>query len=284
MKNFLLITNSAKDINAEYSKKVIETLERHGCRCCAHFQTSEKNGGGFALADPVDVPAETEAVLSLGGDGTFIHVSKDLLKLDIPVLGINLGTLGYLTEVGTDQLESAVEALASDNYHIEEHILLKGTILRDGKPFRSDLALNDIVMNRSIMTGISYFDLKIDGKFLNGYAADGIIVSTPTGSTGYNLSAGGPIVLPTASIVLITPLCAHTLNSRSIVLPANVRIEIIPRVRDDRKQLNYVSFDGEQEIRLEDGDEISIRMADVGTKIIKINDTSFVENLSKKMR
>ena len=284
MKNFLIAANSSKAGSEEYANRMISILEKNGCRCTAYL-TSEDHDGRLTYADPEKVPADTEAILSLGGDGTYIHVAKELLKLNLPVLGVNYGTLGYLTEVDADHFEDALNSILSGDYKIEEHILLKAEVIRNGRSVYSDLAVNDIVMNRSISTGISYFDVRIDGNFLNSYAADGIILSTPTGSTGYNLSAGGPVVLPSAEIFLVTPLCAHTLNSRSMVFPASVEIELVPRPGTaDKPQINYLTVDGGKEFILQDGDIIKASKTSIHIKAIKIDKMSFVEHLGKKMR
>ncbi|MBR3004372.1 MAG: NAD(+)/NADH kinase [Lachnospiraceae bacterium] len=285
MRDFLLVTNSVKEEGIEYSKKLIEILERKGCRCTANLFTKEHHGGGYLFTDPGLVPAETDAVLVLGGDGTFIHAAKDLISLDLPIMGINFGTLGYLTEVKADEFEDALDIILNNEHYIEKRMLLAGDIIRDREVIHSDIALNDIVLNRSLSTGVINYDVVVNADLLYSYSADGIIISTPTGSTGYNLSAGGPVVQPTAEIILATPIAAHTLNSRSIAFSADVEINLIVKKRfTEREQRRVVSFDGEREIILEDGDIIRIRKADRVTKVIKVNKMSFVEQLGKKMR
>lgn len=285
MKDFLLITNSAKEKGVEYSEKLIKILESKGCRCSASLFTKESTDKPYLYTDPALVPEETDAVLVLGGDGTFLHAAKDLINLDLPIMGINFGTLGYLTEVTADGFEDALNIILNNEHFVEKRMLLAGDIIRGREVIHSDMALNDIVLNRSLSTGVINFDVVVNSNFLNSYSADGIIVATPTGSTGYNLSAGGPVVQPTAEIILATPLCAHTLNSRSIAFSADVEINLIVNKRiSAREQRRVVSFDGEKEIILEDGDIIRIRKADKVTKVLRVNKMSFVEQLGKKMR
>ena len=181
--------------------------------------------------------------------------------------------------------EEALKAIVEGDYKIEERMLMRCDIISKGNVVHKGLALNDIVIQRSLENGIAQFDFIVDGHFLNSYTADGMILSTPTGSTGYNLSAGGPVVLPTAQIILGTPICAHTLNSRTIVLPADVTIDIVGRTNNREKIPEvYVTVDGEKGIRLEEGDSVCASKADGAAKIIKINKMSFIEHLGKAMR
>lgn len=285
MKNFLVVANRTKDPDGVHSKRVISILEKNGCLCTAHLYTQENNTGGYFLVNPKDVPKETEAILVLGGDGTFLHVAKDLLDLKLHVAGIYFGTLGFLTEIEPEKFEEALKLITSGKYHTEERMLIEGEIFRDGKSVYKDLALNDIVLNRSSTLSLIRFTVSVNGEFLSGYSADGMIISTPTGSTGYNLSAGGPVVEPTAQIILATPVCAHTLNSRSIVFSANVEISLkVETKANERQQKKIVSFDGERDIVLEDGDIIKIKKADKSVRLIKTKDLSFIEHISKNMR
>ena len=287
MKNFVIVTNAVQKNSLDSAQKITAILERNGCRCSACIIAGKdvKDDHPYLYTDPALVPDDTEAVLSLGGDGTFIHTCKDLLKLQLPVFGINFGTLGYMTEVSVDGFEDALKEIIRGNIQIEERMLLSCDMISDGEIMHKGLAFNDIVLQRSLDAGIAQYDVKVDGQYLNTYSADGMIISTPTGSTGYNLSAGGPVVLPTAQIVLATPICAHTLNSRSIVLPANVTIEIFGRTRDITRNAEiYVTIDGEKGIRLRKGDSICASKAEGSAKILKINEMSFIEQLGKKMR
>ena len=285
MKNFLIITNSLKEEGIKYSRKVEEILKNKGCKCTANLFTKENGDGKFLFTDPSLVPADTEAILVIGGDGTFIHAAKDMIDLDLPLLGVNFGSLGYLTEVMADEFEDALDILINDRHYIENRMLLEGDVIRDGKVIYSDFALNDIVFIRNVNIGVINYDVIVNNDLLYSYSADGIIISTPTGSTGYNLSAGGPVVQPTAEIILATPISAHTLNSRSIAFSADVEIELVAKQKiGAKRQERIVSFDGERELMIEDGDIIRIRKASKVSKVIKVNKQSFVEQLGKKMR
>jgi len=285
MKNFLIVTNAKNQKGIRYAKKLKTILEENGCTCMGNIITEMREDLRYMYTDPELVPKGTEAVIVLGGVGTIIHAAKDLLRLKLPLFGINFGTLGYLAEVEVKDFAETLKRLKKDKCVIENRMLLSGEIVRNGKVIRKDLAFNDIVLNRTPAAGLMEYDIMIDGGFLNEYSADGLIISTPTGSTGYNLSAGGPVVQPVAEIILLTPLCAHTLNSRSLVFSAKVTIEITAKgFHREKQQRMVVTFDGDGDYILEPGDIIRIRKSRLSAKIIKTSDKSFVEHLGKKMR
>lgn len=285
MNNFLIITNPAKKEAVKNSKIIEKMIIDAGCLCTGNIMTEKMGEDRTTYTNPLSVPKETEAVIVLGGDGTFIHAAKDLLKLRLPLIGVNYGTLGYLSETEVENFRDAVSRLKNDDFIIEERMLLRGEIIRNEEVIIKDIALNDVVFNRMPPTGIMNYEIKIDGVKLNKYAADGMIISTPTGSTGYNLSAGGPVVQPTAEIILITPVSAHTLNSRAIVFSARVEVEVRGSGyhEDDNRRI-FVSFDGDSNHYLESGDTVKVRKSRQFAKIIKISDSSFVETLGRKMR
>lgn len=222
---------------------------------------------------------EAEIICSIGGDGTFLESSR--LSKGCPIIGINCGTLGYLTDVNPKEIKKAMKDLLNNNYYIEERMMLEGEIIkRNGERIHVPSALNDISISKNIF-GVVRFDTIIDGKLINSYTADGIIVCTPTGSTAYNLSCGGPIVDPTANIITLTPIAPHTLLSHSIILSENTTIEInITELRD--KTSSYVLYDGKP-IEITAGDKICIHKSKKSSKVIKLNWQSFIENIRKKI-
>lgn len=205
-----------------------------------------------------------------------------MMDSDIPLLGINLGTLGYLAEVESACAEEAVEKLFRDEYVREERMMLTGRVQTgEGK---ERYALNDIVISRCGSLQILNVRIYVNDRFLNNYCADGVIVATPTGSTGYNLSAGGPIVEPSARLLLLTPICPHTLNTRSIVFSPEDEITVeIPEGKDGNEQVVEANFDGSNTITLRTGDRILIRRSDRTTGIVRLNTESFLTVLHKKM-
>lgn len=279
MKHFFLIANQAKDPEEIYTRRIVAYLQAHGAQitCVDEEKLLEQT-----KADP----DKAECALVLGGDGTLLQAARDMFGRNIPLIGINLGTLGYLAEVELANLEEALDKLLKDEYIREERMMLAGRIHR-GKAEGTDeenYALNDIVISRCGSLQILKLHIYVNGQFLNSYSADGMIVATPTGSTGYNMSAGGPIVEPGARLLLLTPICPHTLNTRSIVLSAEDEIVIeIPEGRDGHGQSVEANFDGSHKVTLKTGDRIEISKAVKTTGILKLNTESFLTVLHKKM-
>ena len=201
MERFYLITNRAKDPDLTVTDQIRQYLEERG-KTCLLCDNSEK-GEKYHYTDPAKVPSDIDGILVLGGDGTLLQAAGDVVDLQIPLLGINLGTLGYLAEIDRDTLYPALDHLMADEYTIEHRMMLCGSIYRDGKLIAEDAALNDITITREGNLRVVRFDNYVNGEFLNSYSADGIIIATPTGSTGYSLSAGGPIISPSASLMLM---------------------------------------------------------------------------------
>ncbi len=282
MKHFFVITNPDKDPNLEATHKVEAFLTSHG----ASFVTlvrERKRGEGPSYTDIDAIPQDTECILVLGGDGTLLEASRDTAGSKIPLIGINLGNLGFLTEVEVSNLESALLKLLQDQYHLEDRMMEKGQIIRGDTVVDESFALNDIVITRSGSMQILHFHIYVNGQFLKTYSADGVIVSTPTGSTGYNMSAGGPIVEPVANLMVITPICPHTFYSRSIVLSADDCIEVeIAKDRDPDKQIE-ANFDGGHSVPLQVGDRIRITRSEITTGLLKLSSVSFLQVLHKKI-
>ena len=279
MNNFYIITNYAKDENKKITRQIKSCLESYGKNCIL----CEKNEKEEIILDTI--PDDIDCALVIGGDGTFIQASRLLFGRDVPMLGINMGTLGYLTEVEVHGVEDAIAQLMHGDYTIEKRMMLYGYITRKNGEKTSDVALNDIVLNRGGLMKIVHFDLYVNGQLLNSYQADGMIVSTPTGSTAYNLSAGGPIVEPTASLMVITPICSHALNSRSIVFSDEDEIVIeIGARRDGQTEDAVVNFDGADFIPLQTGDRVMIKKAWETAQIIKMSKIGFLETLREKMK
>lgn len=281
MKQFYLITNEVKDPRGLYTGRIIAYLEAHGGKVTC-IDNPDRVDAAAIVCEPKDMEG-AECVLVLGGDGTLLRAARNMIGRNIPLLGINLGTLGYLAEVEISAIEPALDKLLADDFTREERMMLAGRVQRKDSA-DENFALNDIVISRCGSLQVLTFHIYVNGQFLNSFSADGIIVSTPTGSTGYNMSAGGPIVEPAANLLLLTPICPHTLNTRSIVLAPEDEIRIdIPPGKDGILQAVEANFDGSHQIRLETGDDIVIRKASKTTGIIKLNTESFLSVLHKKM-
>ena len=272
---FYIITNRLKDKDYSITNEIRAYIESRGKKC----YISEKDGEGHII--PGTVPDDVQCGLVLGGDGTLIRAVRDLGKRDLPLPGINLGTLGYLTDVELKDFREALESLFTGVPDVEERMMLEGSF----RSSRKDMALNDIVLAREGKVRIVSFNIYVNGTLLNTYHADGVILSTPTGSTGYNLSAGGPVVEPTAEMILITPICSHALNTSSVVLSAGDVIEVeICEGRYGRQEQVSVCFDGAEQTTLVTGERVCIRKAEQTARLIKLGRESFMKTMRKKMK
>lgn len=280
-KHFIIVTNRVKDPDFSITDQIASYLEKAGCSCSVH--AGELSAGQWEEILGQEA-AETDGILVLGGDGTLLRTARDTVDSRIPVLGINLGTLGYLAEVEQSNLKPALQRLVQGAYHVERRMMLSGQVLREGQILEDTCALNDITITRNGRLQMLYFLIYVNGRLLKEYHADGIILATPTGSTGYNMSAGGPIVEPGAEMILLTPICAHTLQTRSVILRPEDEILVRIRERMDRAdQPMEVCFDGSRNLALLPGDEVQITRSQKSISIIKLEETSFLDVLHRKM-
>lgn len=275
MDRFYIVTNDGKDAEYKVTEHVRTWLESAGKIC----DLCQKDKDKKIIKE--NIPEQIDCAIVIGGDGSFIEAARVLHEKDIPVLGINMGTLGYLTEVELGNIDEALEQVISGNYTLESRMMLEGFWGNGSR----DVALNDIVVTRKGVLRVIHFKLYVNGELLNSYEADGIIISTPTGSTAYNLSAGGPIVEPTASMIVITPICSHALNTSSIVLSADDEIVIeIGKGRNGTVEEVFTTFDGADMVPLKTGDCVKVQKAQTDTKIMKLSKISFLEILRRKMK
>lgn len=281
MKKVCVISNDFKDKDLVITKRITTFLDERGCE--TEVVMTKWDYETEKWTKPEGIPEDAECILVLGGDGTLLQAARHSYGMNIPLLGVNLGTLGFLTEVDSNYVEDALEQLLDGDYAVEERMMLEGTIITPEKEI-SSVALNDIVVNRTGSLQTVRFDIWLNNVLLKRYNADGCIVSTPTGSTGYNLSAGGPVVDPTSEAMVMTNICPHNLFNRGVVLAGNKLITIvIPGDRQGRNQQVEATFDGSFKVKLNTGDCINITMAPCTTKIIRLEPISFMEILHKKM-
>lgn len=279
MKTFYIIANSEKEESIQLSYEIAADLAAQGMRCQIR---EEAQDAARRRSDPF--LKEAEGILVLGGDGTLLRAARELAGSRIPLLGINMGHLGYLAEIEKQNAHAAIRKLIADEYTVEERMMISGSVCAGGDKTEQDVALNDIVISRCANLRVVNYEIYVNGQYLNAFTADGMIVSTPTGSTGYSLSAGGPIVSPTASLLVLTPVCPHTLNSRSIIFSGEDRIRIqIGEGRHGGPDEARVAFDGDACVSVQTGDYVEIRKSREVTRILKINQVSFLETLRNKL-
>ncbi len=273
MKRFYLVLNDSKDGVVQYADKIEHILSGQGALCSRSIGYIDKN----RLPDNID------CIITLGGDGTIMRAARDVAGLNIPILGINMGHLGYLTCISKEEeLEHVLRRLIEDDYSIEKRMMLKGYVVRNGIPGKKHLAINELVITRILSGKTIKCNIRINDEYLYEYNSDGIIISTPTGSTAYNLSAGGPLAEPKARMIIVTPICPHTLNLRSIVLSPEsvVDIEIVGQEATERVAV----FDGESTVKLGQGDHVIVTESKTKTYFVKLPGNGFIENLRNKMR
>lgn len=269
MKNISIITNMDKDKDLAYTNKIKALLPSD---CTVRVAT---------MADDIyNVMEGADAAIVLGGDGTILPCANPSAELGVPILGINLGTLGFLAAVEKAETEYAVEKLLSGDYKTDERLMLEAAVIRDGKAICTYTAINDIVVSCSSVRRIISTEVYVDDSFVARYDGDGVIFSTPTGSTGYNLSAGGPIIDTELCAGVITPICPHGCFSRSIIVPSNKTVRVCLKNNFDKKSI--LTADGQQGFELYSDDVLEIRASEKKAKLINVHDRSLYELLSIK--
>ena len=276
MKNFYIIVSendkkSARQIERT-KNRIIECLELYpGVKCETHE--------GFLERD-FKIPRNAECVITIGGDGTMLRAARAAFGGSVLFIGINRGHMGYLTEISElKDYEDFADRLVNESFNVQERMMLSTKAERDGKVFYKDFALNEVLLCKSNTVRMMEYEVYVNDTFLNSYHADGFLVSSPTGSTGYSMSAGGPIAEPSSKLLILTPICPHSINTRSMVLSPDDRITIIPR---NEEQL--VSCDGADATALKSGDLLTVTRSRTTMKFIKFKETSFLDTLRERMR
>jgi len=231
-------------------------------------------------AGRAELPGQVDLLIILGGDGTLLSMARAVGDLGVPLLGVNLGGLGFLTATTLDEMFPALEAYFGGHMAIEERMLLAARIMRKGQPLGEYAALNDIVITKSAMSRIIDLSVSVEGRYATAYRADGLIISTPTGSTAYSLSAGGPILFPTMDAVVLTPICSHTLTNRPIVVPGTDRIEVT--LLADQEVM--ATMDGQVGVGLREGDTVEIRKAAARIRLVRFPQKDFFSVLRTKLK
>lgn len=228
-----------------------------------------------------DLAANVDLILVLGGDGTMIATSRLLGDREVPVMGVNYGGLGYLAEFRIEELYSGLESVLSGNFRLDKRVMLDVELRRHDEVLTRNRVLNDVVINKSALARIIEIETYLNHHFVNAFRADGLIVSTPTGSTAYNLSAGGPVVFPSMNAVVITPICPFTLSNRPIVVPDDARIELLLKTHQEEVTL---TLDGQVGFALNVEDRVVIRKSNVAFKLVQPSNRNYFDVLRDKLR
>ena len=274
----------AKPDAAQAQSVILRLVEWFGRRGMTVVLEKETAGlvpsASVAAARKSDLPGQVDFLIVLGGDGTLLSMARAVGDLGVPILGVNLGGLGFLTATTLDEMLPALETLLSGGMEIEERMMLSASLRRGGQVVGEYLALNDVVITKSAMSRIIDLSVSVGGRHAISYRADGLIISTPTGSTAYNLSAGGPILFPTMDAVVLTPIAPHTLSNRPIAVPGAQRIEVALLV----DQEVMLTMDGQVGVPLRERDVVEVQKAAARIRLVRFPQKDFFSVLRTKLK
>jgi NAD+ kinase len=277
-----IISRPRREDIARVVPPLIEWLRAHGVEVVCDSETGECIGpltGQTRKRE--ELPAHSDLLIVLGGDGTLLSAARLAAARQVPILAVNLGGMGFLTTVPQEELYQILEEIFSEKHRVSERVLLEARIVRDGAVIRRQIALNDAVLNKAALARIMDVVLRVDGEYVTTYKADGLILSTPTGSTAYSLAAGGPIVYPTVESFVVTPICPHTLTNRPLVIPDTAKIEIDFQSEDAAV---FLTLDGQIGIELARGDHIVVRKAQEKLRLVRPAKKTYFEILRSKLK
>lgn len=281
MARFGIVVNLTKDKDLKVTSSITQWLQDRNCRVILTTDIANELGKpelGHSLAE---MYKQSDFIIVLGGDGTLLGAARQLPWLQIPILGINMGHLGFITEVEIKDIFNSLEKIISKQYRVEDRMMLEVVIIKEEKVVETIYCLNDAGITRGTLSRMVKLKTFINDDYIDTYFSDGLIISTPTGSTAYSLSAGGPIISPGVKVILLTPICPHSLSSRSIVVSDEDRIKI--EILDDFQDV-YLTSDGQQGHELKSGDRVIIKKAPFSAKLIKVSDRNFYDVLRTKLR
>ena len=282
----ILCSNPYRDWGLRTALEARRILDQEGVKTSFCMPFSPRKGDRLEIPRHISFAPLTQELktadilICFGGDGTILHMARDATENDVPILGVNMGSVGFMAELERSEL-TLLAAVAQGRYTLEERMMLEVKACRGSRVLSEDLALNDAVISKGSTARVAELEVMADQVPIYTVTGDGIIVATATGSTGYSMSAGGPIVEPTSRCILVTPVCAHQLTARSMVLPPD-RLVTVRIPRGSRKQL-YLSVDGGKALRLNSGDRVEVSCAQVATKLVRLSHRSFYQVISQKL-
>jgi NAD+ kinase len=280
MKTIGLAVNPTKPKAIPVTECLVELIERHGAHVFVDEESAEAIGRPDLGIPQSEFPNRVEILFVLGGDGTILGFARQFAKTGLPMLGINLGHLGFLSEAEPQDLENAVQRVLSGDYCLENRLMLEAQVVRGGQVVYEAAGLNDVAIAKGSFGRMVTNRVFVDDMYVDQYTGDGLLVSTPTGSTAYSLSCGGPIVSPHIEVIVLTPICPHTLHSRPMVIAANQEVRVEVEATHDELVL---SVDGQLFYELENHDVIRVRQAGYKTTLIKWRDREFFDVLRRKL-
>lgn len=280
MKKVLLNPNISRDISFACTKKVSEFLQNNGIETFISRLIPGAEETGAVLCDFDAMARVVDMIISFGGDGTLLDTANQAASIEVPILGINIGRIGYMAELESNEID-LLKNIVDGNYREEERMMIDVSVIRGDKEIYKKSALNDVVLMKTGVIWTVDVDIFADDMFISHYSGDGAIFATPTGSTAYSLSAGGPIIDPVSKNITITPVCAHALTAKPIVLSEDRVVKIIPTTKENAAIA--ISVDGDKGVEIMLGDYIKIQKSKYVTKLIHVKDTNFYDVLYSKL-
>jgi NAD+ kinase len=271
-KSVAIVSKPEKPQLARIVPELVAWLRQHKYQVVVDPETAAHAPGIEVVPREEIASRPLSFVVVLGGDGTLLAAARCVARAGVPVLGVNLGSLGFLTEVPLEELYPTLEGIDAGHYNVETRSMVHCEVVRAGSPLAAFDALNDVVMGKATISRLNHCDVYIDGEFVSTYKTDSLIVSTPTGSTAYSLAAGGPIVMPTVDALIVTPVAAHSLTHRPLVVPSTSKIEIVISTGTEQA---YLSVDGQVGMPIHDGDRIYCSNSQQQVKLLRIRGTFF---------
>lgn len=281
MNSIGIIMNFEKSEALSITRQIAEWLEKHGKTVLVTDPGSDAADGGMNVCSESEMVEKADCIIALGGDGTLLSSARVIAGLDIPLFGVNLGQLGFLTEIEQPDIPPALEKLISGSYDIEKRMMIEARVSRNGEEICAFYGLNDAVITKGAFARLIRLKTFVNNEFVDIFPADGLIISTPTGSTAYSLSAGGPLVSPDLELMIVTPICPHTLYARPLVIDRDsiVRVEL-----QSTQAEVMLTIDGQSGFQLEPFDEVIVRKAPFYARFLKLNQRSFYEILRTKLK
>ncbi len=280
-----IVANPIKTESGKGVKKIVEKLKKYNVEIYTDEETCRLTGKGcresVRVVDRLSLPDKVDVILVLGGDGTFLTVAKLVDKKPVPLLGINFGRLGFLTEISIDEIDASLEKLMKGKFKQENRPVIRVKVIRKNGHISIYRCVNEVVIKRDILARIIEVEVKADGSYVTTFRGDGLIVATPTGSTAYSLSAGGPITIPTLNVMILTPICPHTLTLRPLIIPGEVCLTA--RLKTESETV-MVIFDGQEGIELREGDVIEITRSPYDLLILRDPEKSYYQTLREKLK
>lgn len=282
MKTIGIVPNYDKQAAMDFVRDIAEYIKEKECRPVLTYNIAELTGLKELGVSKYELYSKSDFIIVLGGDGTLLDTGRKAAKYETPLLGINMGTVGFLAAEDGAAAHEAIDKVLKGEYKLEKRLMLEAEIISsEGDTPKTYKAINDVCISRGVFTKVTSYKIYVNDEYVATFRADGMIVSTPTGSTAYNLSAGGPVLKPDIACMVITPICAHSLHSRSIVVSADdiVRIEASFGANGDI----IMSMDGQTSVILNNGDSISVKKSQYSVNIMKTNNIGFYDILRKKL-